>query len=82
MVDTTPLDTDPDNPFIEKLQSPGSKLTGAPWFCDAGWLAKADIPAVACGPGSIAQAHTEDEFLEVAKFEAGVDFYRRYLEIL
>lgn len=82
VVDSTPLDTDPENPFVKKLQGLGSKLTGAPWFCDAGRLAEGNIPAIACGPGSIAQAHTKDEFIEIEAFEAGVDFYCRFLESL
>jgi acetylornithine deacetylase/succinyl-diaminopimelate desuccinylase-like protein len=82
-VDARPLDTDVANPFVQKLIALGTKPAGAPWFCDAAWLAElGDIPSVACGPGSIAQAHTEDEWLSIADLEAGADFYRRFLESL
>jgi acetylornithine deacetylase/succinyl-diaminopimelate desuccinylase-like protein len=37
-----------------------------PWFCDANVFADSGIPAVAFGPGDIAQAHTADEFIAVS----------------
>jgi acetylornithine deacetylase/succinyl-diaminopimelate desuccinylase-like protein len=40
------------------------------------------MPAVAIGPGSIAQAHTEDEWIEVAELERGVEFFQRFLQKL
>jgi len=75
-----PLDTDPDNEFVQRFLPLGSALVGAPWFCDAACLAIGGIPGVAVGPGSIAQAHTIDEHLAVDALEAGASFYRRYLE--
>jgi acetylornithine deacetylase len=78
-----PLDTSPDNPYVRTLASLGAPLVGAPWFCDAAWLAEeGGIPSVAAGPGSIAQAHTADEFIEIQDLEEGVRFYRRFLESL
>lgn len=73
------LDTDPANPFIQKLMSAGADLSGAPWFCDAAFLAVAGTPAIAIGPGSIAQAHTKDEFIAVKDLEEGVAFFKRFL---
>ncbi len=80
MVDAVPLLTSPDHPGVQALMSIGSELTTAPWFCDAGRLAGGNIPAVACGPGNIAQAHTKDEFLDLKKFEDGVEFYGNFLK--
>jgi acetylornithine deacetylase/succinyl-diaminopimelate desuccinylase-like protein len=78
-----PLDTPVDNPYVLKLAALGAPLVGAPWFCDAAWLAsEGGIPSVAAGPGSIAQAHRADEYIEVAALEEGVRFYRRFLEAL
>lgn len=78
-----PLDTPADNPYVRKLAGLGAPLIGAPWFCDAAWLAKeGGIPSVAAGPGRIDQAHTADEFIEIADLEEGVRFYRRFLESL
>ncbi len=76
------LDTDPANPFIQKLINSGATLTGAPWFCDAAFLAAAGTPAIAIGPGSIAQAHTKDEFITVTDLEAGVAFFTRFISSL
>jgi len=78
--DSKPLLTDPETDGVQRLLSIGSRLTTAPWYCDAGRLAEGGIASVACGPGSIVQAHTKDEFLAVADLEAGCDFYRRFLE--
>ncbi len=78
-----PLDTPADNPYVQQLADLGAPLVGAPWFCDAAWLAEeGGIPSVAAGPGSIAQAHTSDEFISVSDLEAGVVFYRQFLEKL
>ena len=77
-----PLCTDPSHPLISQLESLGSKLVGAPWFCDAAIFASHGFPSVAIGPGSIAQAHTADEFIRVADLEAGADFFLRFLKSL
>jgi acetylornithine deacetylase/succinyl-diaminopimelate desuccinylase-like protein len=76
---SAPLYTSPDNPFIEKFVALGSKLTGANWFCDAAFFALEGIPAIAIGPGSIAQAHTADEFIEISELERGAEFFTNYL---
>lgn len=75
-----PLDTDPSNRFVRVLSAMGAELVGAPWFCDASWLAEGGIPAVAAGPGSIDQAHTADEWISLDELGRGVRFYRRFLE--
>lgn len=77
--DSFPLLTDPETDGIQRLQSIGSGLTTAPWFCDAGRLGEKGLAAVACGPGKIAQAHTKDEFLAIDDLEAGVEFYKKFL---
>lgn len=74
-----PMFTDPAHPVIRALEGCGAECGGAPWFCDAASFAEAGTPAVAVGPGSIAQAHTKDEFIARADLEAGVDFFRRFL---
>lgn len=77
-----PLFTDPSHPVISHLEACGASLVGAPWFCDAAVFAERGCPAVAIGPGSIAQAHTCDEFLAVADLEAGAGFFRNFLAAL
>jgi acetylornithine deacetylase/succinyl-diaminopimelate desuccinylase-like protein len=76
------LDTDPSHPLVGKLASVGGKPAGAAWFCDAAVFSSRGVPAVAVGPGSIAQAHTEDEFIEVAELERGVEFFKKFLHSL
>jgi acetylornithine deacetylase/succinyl-diaminopimelate desuccinylase-like protein len=74
-----PLWTDPAHPLIAALECAGGRREGAPWFCDAAVFAAAGIPAVATGPGAIAQAHTKDEWIDVEALRGGVEFYKRFL---
>ena len=76
------LDTDPSHPLIAQLVAAGGRPIGAAWFCDAAVFSSRGIPAVAVGPGSIAQAHTEDEFIEVAELERGVEYFKKFLHSL
>ncbi|MDB6119317.1 MAG: Acetylornithine deacetylase [Verrucomicrobiaceae bacterium] len=77
-----PLDTSADNPFVKHLVACGAEITGAPWFCDGAFLAAEGIPSIAIGPGSIAQAHTKDEWIDVAELEAGAAFFVNFLRTL
>ena len=77
-----PLYTDPSHPLIARLGECGARPIGAPWFCDACFFAQRGMPAVAIGPGSIAQAHTKDEFIAVEDLERGVEFFARFLGTL
>jgi acetylornithine deacetylase/succinyl-diaminopimelate desuccinylase-like protein len=74
-----PLFTDPEHPMINRLADLGSKRVGASWFCDAALFADLGTPAIALGPGSIAQAHTADEFIEVAELERGAEFFTKFI---
>ncbi len=76
------LDTDPAHPLVAKLVEIGGRPAGAAWFCDAAIFSVQGIPAVAVGPGSIAQAHTENEFIEVAALEKGVAYFKKFLHKL
>jgi acetylornithine deacetylase len=54
-----------------------SDLIGVPFGTDAAAIAAAGVPTVVFGPGSVAQAHTADEFLEIDELHAAVEvFYR------
>ena len=55
------------------------RLAGAPWFSDAAHLANGGIPSVCIGPGKIDQAHTADEFIEIAALEQGAEFFTRFI---
>lgn len=77
-----PLYTDPSHPLIRALQGCGASLAGAPWFCDAAVFAGKGCPAIAMGPGSIAQAHTCDEFISIEDLESGGRFFLDFLKSL
>ena len=71
-----PLYTDPQNPFVRGL---GQETVGAPWFCDAAIFADHGIPAVAFGPGDVAQAHTADEFIELDEVFRAAQIIEKFL---
>ena len=75
------LATDPDQPLITALRKAagGKAPGGVPWFCDAAIFAGAGLPAVAFGPGTIAQAHTRDEYIALRDLDAGVVALIRFL---
>jgi acetylornithine deacetylase/succinyl-diaminopimelate desuccinylase-like protein len=75
-----PLDTAETLPWVERLGRTGRGCTTAPWFSDASILGGPNCPAVCIGPGSIAQAHTKDEFIRLRDLEDGADFFRRWIE--
>lgn len=75
-----PMETDPDHPVIRRLLATGgTRLAGAPWFSDAAHLSAGGVPSVCIGPGSIHQAHTADEFIEIAALEKGAEFLTRFV---
>ncbi len=77
-----PLDNDPNNLWIKKLANAGRGKDVAPWFCDAAIFAQSGIPSVAFGPGSVAQAHTKDEFIDLHDLEQGAAAYLKFLRDL
>lgn len=79
MAGSEALDTDPAHPLVQKLAAAGAEPGGAAWFCDAAIFSAQGTPAVAVGPGSVAQAHTKDEFIRVDALEEGVAYFKRFL---
>lgn len=77
-----PLETDPGHPLIRHLTACGAPRTVAPWFCDAASFAARGMAAVALGPGSIAQAHTANEFIPLEALEKGARFFEAFLRSL
>lgn len=51
------------------------------YMTEAGLFQQAGIPSIVCGPGSIAQAHKPNEFVEIAQLEACEAFLNRIVEI-
>ncbi len=77
-----PMETPEDHPDVRLLAGHGCEPAWAPWFSDAAHLAAADVPAVCLGPGHIDQAHTADEFIEVAALEDGAATFARIIKSL
>ena len=74
-----PLDTDESLPWVRRLGEAARGFATAPWFSDASVLSGPRCPAVCIGPGSIAQAHTKDEFILLRDLEDGAEFFRRWM---
>lgn len=73
--------TERSDPWAKRLRASGRGWAAADWFCDANIFAGAGIPSVAFGPGSIAQAHTKDEFILERELEAGAAAFGRFLGV-
>jgi acetylornithine deacetylase/succinyl-diaminopimelate desuccinylase-like protein len=62
-----------------QLRRCGRGWDKADWFCDANIFAANGIPAVAFGPGDIAQAHTHNEYIETSELNAGARAFLQFL---
>jgi acetylornithine deacetylase len=73
-----PLEVDPRSDFVLKMLSLADK-TAARTVCYGtdGTQYSALKKLVVIGPGSIAQAHTVDEWIDVKQLELGTEFYAR-----
>jgi acetylornithine deacetylase len=54
-----------------------SELVGVPFGTDAAILSAVGVPTIVFGPGSIAQAHTADEFIELEQLERATEIFCR-----
>jgi acetylornithine deacetylase len=54
-----------------------SEFVGAAYGTDAAAIGNAGVPTVVFGPGSMRQAHTEDEFIEIAELNLGAELFYR-----
>jgi len=79
-----PMETAAAHPMVQALLAvdPATQLAGAPWFSDAAHLSNGGVPAICLGPGSIDQAHTVDEFIEVAALRHGAAFLEAFIRNL
>lgn len=55
----------------------GNSVELVPFGTEAGLFQELGISTVVCGPGSIAQAHKPDEFVEIAQLDACLDMLMR-----
>ncbi len=76
-----PLDPRGGEAFIETVEQVLERMglpaqpTGVGYATDASTFAEAGIPAVVLGPGSIAQAHSCDEWLDLDQLHQAVEVY-------
>lgn len=79
-----PLETDPRLPLVQAfMQSARQKHPlGVDFFCDAAILARGGIPSVVFGPGDIAQAHTQDEWIALAELDKARRILHHFLSRL
>jgi acetylornithine deacetylase len=54
------------------------EVIAVPYGTDASTIAEAGIPAVVFGPGDIAQAHTKDEWVDLAQVEQAAEILYRF----
>jgi len=83
--DSRPFETDTTTELVQRL-SRACEASGVPpalrgtgWYSDAGPLAPVCREVVVFGPGSIRQAHTADEYIELDQLEKGADILRRFV---
>ena len=79
-----PLETNSRIPLAAQfLRSAGQREpVGVHYFCDASVLSHAGIPSVVFGPGDIAQAHTDNEWISLASLERARALLLRFLQSL
>jgi acetylornithine deacetylase len=71
----TPLPDENNGPWAERLLTivnatgPSHRTVGVPYGTHASRIAAAGVPAMVFGPGSIEQAHTVDEWIDVEELE-------------
>jgi acetylornithine deacetylase/succinyl-diaminopimelate desuccinylase-like protein len=81
-VDSLPLETDPNLPLVRQFMRAArcNKPRGVDFFTDASPIAVGGTPAIVFGPGNIAQAHTDDEWLDLKQLDGAVAILTRFLQ--
>lgn len=77
--DTPGLSTSPSSPLVQWLRdiSPAQPSLGrVAYSTEAGLFQRAGIPTVICGPGSIEQAHSPNEYIELSQLAACEELLR------
>jgi acetylornithine deacetylase len=79
--DIAGLDTPDEHPFVRlttrlaHAHGGGREAVGVPYGTNAPGLAARGVPTVVLGPGDIAQAHSEDEWVELDQVERAAELY-------
>lgn len=82
------VETDANHPLVRTLSEAvdqvvgeGAQAIGVTYSTDACRLGPAGVDCVIFGPGSIDQAHTDDEWVELAQVEQAVDILARCAQL-
>lgn len=79
-----PLSPELSGPLVQELGAAIDTVVGrhevhvVPFGTDASTIAKGGIPAVVFGPGDIAQAHTKDEWIDLAQLAPAAEILFRF----
>ena len=79
----SPIFTNSDNPYVKKfLQAAGMKEVIVTKYCTDGAtiIPEKKIPFIIFGPGDIAQAHQNDEYIELESLYRAVDTFVEFLK--
>jgi len=73
-----PLDTDESDDVVALIKSitPIKETGTVAYAAEAGQFSNGGFQSVICGPGSIAQAHRANEFIEIKQLDMGVEMIR------
>lgn len=83
--DGSPFETPANTPLVRRLADSceavgvATRTEGAGWYSDAGPFSRTCREVAVFGPGSIRQAHTADEFIEISELRRGSDIIRTFL---
>ncbi|NKB25522.1 MAG: ArgE/DapE family deacylase [Kiritimatiellae bacterium] len=83
--DSIPFLTSTTSPLVNRLQRSckevGVEATfqGSSWYSDAGHFSQTCSDVVVLGPGSIKQAHTADEYIELESLQRGYEILTCFL---
>jgi acetylornithine deacetylase/succinyl-diaminopimelate desuccinylase-like protein len=82
-----PYQSSAQGPLVQRLslacrqEGVPPRTGGTAWYSDAGPLSHLSAETVVFGPGSIRQAHTADEYIELASLQQGADILRTFLTL-
>lgn len=80
----SPLSPEPSVELVKKFGAAIDAVVGkhlvhpVPFGTDASTVANAGVPAIVFGPGDIAQAHTKDEWIDLAQLEPAAEILYRF----
>jgi len=76
------LQTNPNLPLVRQFMRTAGcrKPKGVDYFTDASAIAMGGTPAIVFGPGNIAQAHTDNEWIDLFQLDKATTILTRFLE--